>query len=269
MLYFVSTPIGNLNDITLRALDVLNNVDVIFCEDTRVSLKLLNHYNINKKLMSYHKYNENKASETRIDYLEQNKNIAIISDAGMPVISDPGETLIKKLKELNLAYTIIPGANAGLCALILSGLDASRFYFIGFIPDEKKERKKVLASIKYVANTLVFYVAPHDVCDIVKELYLTLGERRAVLVNEITKMFEKSYEFKLCEDFIFEAKGEYVLVVEGAKNDDKDFDNMSIEEHLKYYLNLNETKNEAIKRVAKERGLSKNEVYQVAIKLKD
>ena len=267
MLYFVATPIGNLKDISLRALDVLNQVDIIACEDTRNSIKLLNHYNIKKRLIAYHKYNEDNSSEGIINLLNEGKNIAIISDSGMPVISDPGQKIIEKLKENNLEYTVIPGANAGLCALLLSGIDSSRFTFVGFLPEDKKERNKLLSDVKEYRTTLIFYVAPHDVIKTIKCLYETLGARRAVLVNEITKMYEKTFEFELCENLEFEPKGEYVLVVEGnMSQEENDLNSLTIEEHLKYYLNLGFIKNDAIKKVAKERGLTKNEVYQVAIK---
>lgn len=270
MLYFVATPIGNLKDFSFRAIEVLNSVDVIACEDTRNSLKLLNHYNIKKRLIAYHKFNEENSSSGIISLLQQGKNVAIISDSGMPVISDPGETIIKKLKENNLEYTVIPGANAGLCALILSGLDCSKFTFIGFLPDDNKTCRNVLSQIKDYKTTLVFYVAPHDVISASKKLFETLGKRRAVLVNEITKMYEKTFSFNLGDDLSnFVPKGEYVLVVEGLQNDTEDLSEMSIEEHLKYYLNLGENKNDAIKKVSKERGISKNEVYQVAIALKN
>ena len=265
MLYFVATPIGNLGDITLRALETLKNVDIIACEDTRNSLKLLNHYQINKKLIAYHKFNEKNSADGIIALLKQGKNIAVISDAGMPVISDPGETLIKKLKSENLPFTIVPGANAGLCALLLSGLDGSRFSFVGFLPDDNKERKKLLNIVKEYDQTLIFYVAPHDVKRIVKELYLYFGKRRASLVGEITKLHEKCFDFTLCDELELEAKGEYVLVVEGNKNIIDDFGEMTIAQHLKYYISLGESKNDAIKKVAKERGINKNEVYKVAI----
>lgn len=266
--FFVATPIGNLKDITFRAIEVLQSVDVIACEDTRNSLKLLNHYNIRKKLVAYHKYNEENSSNGLIDLIKSGKNIAIISDAGMPVISDPGQTIIQKLIENNIKYTIVPGANAGLCALILSGIDASRFTFVGFLPDNKKECSSLLADIKNYKTTLVFYVAPHDVLSINKKLYEALGCRRAVFVNEITKMYEKTYSFNLGDELDFEPKGEYVLIVEGNKNADiNDLLELSIKEHLLYYINLNISKTEAIKKVAKERAITKNEVYQIAIDL--
>lgn len=266
MLYFVATPIGNLKDISHRAIEVLNSVHVIACEDTRNSLKLLNHYNIHKRLISYHKFNERDSADGIISLLNDGLDVAVISDAGMPVISDPGSTLIEKLKQLEIPYTVIPGANAGLCALLLSGIDASRFTFVGFLPDVKRERVKLLNEIKFHSETLIFYVAPHDVQKTVIELYEYLGERKSALVNEITKMYEKCYNFKLSPSFEFEARGEYVLVVEGNKETAL-VENMSIEEQLRYYISLGESKNDAIKIVAKSMGLSKNEVYQVAINL--
>ena len=268
MLYFVATPIGNLKDISFRAIDVLNSVDVIACEDTRNSLKLLNFYNIHKKLISYHKHNENNSSEQIIALLNEGKNVAIISDAGMPVISDPGQTIIHKLKQNNIEYTVIPGANAGLCALLLSGLDASKFTFVGFLPDDKKECDRLLTEIKDYKTTLLFYIAPHDLHSVIKKLFLTFGTRNAVLVNEITKMFEKTIQFKLGKELDISPKGEYVLVVEGSSKDySNDLNQLSIKEHLLYYINLGDSKNDAIKKVAKERGIEKNQVYQVALKL--
>ncbi len=267
MLYFVATPIGNLKDISYRAIEVLNSVDVIACEDTRNSLKLLNHYDIHKKLIAYHKFNEKNSADGIISLINEGKNVAIISDSGMPVISDPGETLIKKLKEENIKYTVVPGANAGLSALILSGLSASRFTFVGFLPDDKKEKIKILNNVKDHTETLIFYVAPHDVKKITNDIFEVFGNRRAVLVNEITKMYEKTYEFNLGEDIEIEPKGEYVLVVEGKSEVEiNDLLSKTIKEHLEYYLSLGESKNDAIKKVAKERNLPKNEVYQIAIK---
>lgn len=268
MLYFVATPIGNMKDISYRAIEVLNSVDVIACEDTRNSLKLLNHYNIHKKLIAYHKFNEDKSSDGIIALLSEGKNVAIISDAGMPVISDPGETIIKKLQENNIEYTVVPGANAGLSALILSGLDASRFTFVGFLPDDKKACKNLLQEIKDYKTTLIFYVAPHDVETVAQKLFEVLGSRRAVFVNEITKLYEKTFIFALGESINFEPKGEYVLVVEGNKNVEiNDLKQLSIKDHLLYYINLGENKADVIKKVAKERGVAKNEVYQVAMTL--
>ena len=268
MLYFVATPIGNLKDISYRAIEVLNSVDVIACEDTRNSLKLLNHYNIHKKLIAYHKFNEDSSSNGIIELLNQGKNVAIISDCGMPVISDPGEKIIQKLKENNKDYTVVPGANAGLCALLLSGLDSNRFTFVGFLPDDKKECNNLLKEIKDYKTTLVFYVAPHDVAFVNKKLFEVLGARQAVFVNEITKMYEKTYSFILGEELSFEPKGEYVLIVQGNKSAEiNDLLNLSIKEHLLYYINLGEKKTDAIKKVAKERGVNKNEVYQIAISL--
>ena len=163
MLYFVSTPVGNLKDITLRALEVLKSVDLIACEDTRTSLKLLNHYEIKKPLVSYHKFNERVAGEKLIDELKSGKNVAVISDAGTPIISDPGNVLCKMLIENDLEYTVIPGATAFVPALMLSGLDASKFSFIGFLPEKKKDVEEILSKYKNLDSTLIFYCAPHDI----------------------------------------------------------------------------------------------------------
>lgn len=267
MLYFVATPIGNLKDITYRAIEVLNSVDVIACEDTRNSLKLLNHYNVKKKVIAYHKFNEESSSDGIIKLINDGKNVAIISDSGMPVISDPGQTIIGKLKENNIAYTVIPGANAGLCALILSGLDSSKFTFVGFLPDNKKERTKILEEIKTYSTTLIFYVAPHDVNKTVKVLYEKLGSRKACLVNEITKMFEKTFDFELCDNFEFDAKGEYVLVVQGAEiKEENALCDLTVIQHINFYINDGYSKNDAIKQVAKERKMQKNDVYQTYLK---
>lgn len=268
MLYFIATPIGNLKDISIRAIETLNSVDVIACEDTRNSLKLLNHFNIHKKLIAYHKFNEQNSSEGIIKLLKEGKNVAIISDSGMPVISDPGETIVKKLTEQQIPYTVIPGANAGLCALILSGMNSARFSFVGFLPDIKKEKIALLEEIKEYKTTLIFYVAPHDVKSTITILHEYLGSRKAVLVNEITKIYEKTFSFNLGDNLDIDFKGEYVLVVEGNNSEKQnELNGLSIEEHLKYYYSLGESKNNAIKKVAKERGLSKNEVYQVALQI--
>lgn len=254
MLYFVATPIGNLKDISLRALETLNQVDIIACEDTRKSLILLNHYNIKKRLISYHKNNETNSANGIIELLKQGNNIAVISDCGMPVISDPGNILVKKLQENNMEYTIIPGANAGLSALVLSGFDASKFMFLGFLPDKQKSRNTLLQSIKNLQTTLIFYVSPHDVQKTLLVLFENLGDRQVCLVGEITKMFEKTLFFNLADIPEFEPRGEYVLIVEGAKNSNP-LQNLTIAEQVEFYINLGLTKKDALKRVAKDNNL--------------
>ena len=197
MLYLVSTPVGNLKDISLRALEVLKYVDMIACEDTRPSLKLLNHYEIKKPLVAYHKFNEKVASEKLLTELKAGKNIALITDAGTPVISDPGNILCKVLVENGVEYTVIPGATAFVPALILSGMEASRFSFIGFLPEKKKDIEELLSPYKHLNSTLIFYCAPHDVKKVAETLYSYLGERNACAVKEITKLHEKAIRFNL------------------------------------------------------------------------
>lgn len=264
MLYFVATPIGNLKDISYRAVETLNSVDEIGCEDTRHSLTLLAAYGIKKPLFSYHKFNEKQESESIIRKLKDGKNIAIISDAGMPVISDPGNVLVNALMENGLEYTVIPGANAALSALILSGFNAERFCFIGFLPEKKSEREKLLTEYKNLSATLIFYSAPHDVKKDAETLYSVLGDRRAAAVKEITKIHERVEIFDLKDGFPTEPKGEYVLIVEGAKAGEE-FINLSEEEHVKKYIDSGMDKKEALKRVAKERGVPKSSLYKYTI----
>ena len=267
MLYFVATPIGNLKDISLRAIEVLESVDVIACEDTRNSLKLLNHYNINKKLIAYHKFNERNSADGIISLLKQGKNIAVISDSGMPVISDPGGILIEKLKQNNLEYTVVPGANAGLCALLLSGLSSTTYTFVGFLPEQNKDRKKLMEDIKNYKSTLMFYVSPHSLFKDINFLYENFGSRKACLVNEITKLHEKTVSFCLGDDLEIEPRGEYVLVVEGATVVEQVISDLSIEQQLKELIDSGIRKNDAVKQVAQKNNISRNEVYKIAINL--
>lgn len=264
MIYFVATPIGNLKDITLRALEVLQSVDVIACEDTRNSLKLLNHYNIKKKLIAYHKFNENNSGDGIIKLAKEGKNIAIISDAGMPVISDPGYVLIQKLLQNGIEYTVVPGASASLSALLLSGMDSTTFTFVGFLDEQNKKRKKQVENVKNINSTLIFYVSPYNVQKDVDFLHSELGARKACLVNEITKMYEKTIHFTLNELPQFEPKGEYVLVVEGIAESEKNIS--SPQQELQTLLESGMQKNEAIKQVAKMFNVPKNEIYKLTIK---
>lgn len=264
MLYFVATPIGNLGDITLRAIETLKSVDVIACEDTRHSLKLLNSLEIKKQLISYHKFNEKASGEKIIALLKDGKDVAVISDAGTPIVSDPGSVLVQMLIENDLPFTVIPGANAFVPALILSGLSAQRFVFIGFLPTKKRDREELLRGYKDVDATLIFYSAPHDIVKDVEDLAEILGNRKAVAVKEITKIYESRYEFNLSEGFCGEAKGEFVLLVEGGSKQN-DLLSLSIEEHIQHYISSGLDKKEAIKKVAKDRNLPKNEVYKFTI----
>lgn len=261
MLYFVATPIGNLKDITLRALEVLKNVDYIACEDTRHSLTLLNAYNIKKPLFSYHKFNEVSACEKIVDLLKEGKEIAVISDAGMPLICDPGATLTKRLIEENLPFTVVPGASAFTSALVLSGIGEGRFFFYGFLPEKRGEIQRELEALKELKVPLIFYCAPHDLQKTVGYLYEFLGERKAVAVREITKIHEERIEFNLSEGYSGEIKGEFVLIVHG--NGEKKAFPDNIGEHLQVYLDQGLSKNEAIKRVAKDRNVHKSEIYSL------
>ncbi len=264
MLYFVGTPIGNLKDMSYRAVEVLNSVDEIACEDTRHSLGLLNAYGIKKPLFSYHKFNEKESGEKIIQKLKAGKNIAVITDAGMPVISDPGNILTNLLIENGLEFTVVPGACAFVSALVLSGLDSSKFCFLGFLPSKASDKKEFLQKYKDLDLTLIFYSAPHDVKKDIEFIYSVLGDRRAVAVKEITKLHEKSIAFNLKDGIDGEPKGEFVILVEGAKIQNQNL-NLSEEEHIKLYLSKGMDKKQALKIVAKERCVSKSALYKYTI----
>ena len=264
MLYFVGTPIGNLKDMSLRAISVLNEVDEIACEDTRHSLGLLNAYDIKKPLVSYHKFNERQAGEKIIEKLKSGKNIAVISDAGMPLISDPGNILVEMLVENNLEFTVVPGACAFVSALVLSGLDSARFCFLGFLPQKSTERKEFLEKYKNLDMTLIFYSAPHDIKKDIQTIYEVFGDRKAVAVKEITKMHESANRFLPSEGLDGEPKGEFVLLVEGGKCENQNL-NLSEKEHIELYILKGYDKKEALKKVAKERGVSKSSLYKYTI----
>lgn len=267
MVYFVATPIGNLKDITLRAIETLRDADVIFCEDTRHTLKLLNAYEIKKPLFACHKFNETDAGQKILEQSRMGKNVAVVSDAGTPVISDPGNVVCKILKEANEPYTLIPGACAFLSALVLSALDASRFAFIGFLPDKQSEKKAVLEKYKDLELTLAFHSAPQDVDKDVKAMYEVFGERKAVAVREITKIHEECVEFNLSDGLAKEKRGEYVLLVEGAKEKENPLNAMTETEHIKFYMDLGLDKKDALKKTAKDRGVSKSDLYKFALDL--
>ncbi len=267
MIYFVATPIGNLNDISLRALETLKNVQVIACEDTRTSKVLLDKFEIkNKLLISYHKFNEQESSQNIINLASEGKDIAVISDAGMPGISDPGNILAKKLVEAKIDFTVIPGASALTTALVLSGFDSRNFFFAGFLPEKKVEKDKLLSQISTLSSTLIFYVSSHNIKKDIQYLFEQLGNRKACLVKELTKVFETKYYFSLLSLPEIDERGEFVLIVEGS-NESLDFDSMTIQEHVLFYVNLGFSKNDAIKKVAKERGKSKNEIYMQVLNI--
>ena len=274
-IYLVPTPIGNLKDITLRALEVLENVDIIAAEDTRQTLKLLNHFDIKKTLISYHQHNEQGKSEDILELAEQGKSIAIVTDAGTPGISDPGAVIVQKCIENNFEFEVLPGATAITTALVYSGLDTTKFVFRGFISRENKERKKLFEEVKNLRETIIFYESPHRLLSTLSTLMNELGNRRISVCRELTKLHEEIVRGSIEEVIqIFSArtvKGEFVLVVEGKTQDEIDkeckdkWESLSIEEHVIAVMNEGLSKKDAIKKVAKERGIQKNEVYKLAI----
>ena len=270
-LYIVATPIGNLEDITLRALRILKEVDLIAAEDTRQTLKLLNHFEISKPLISYHRHNEEVKSEMLIQKLENGENIALVSDAGTPGICDPGEEVIKKAIEEGINVIPIPGACAMINALIASGIDTKEFIFLGFLPLNKKTRIEKLKEIEESEKTIIIYEAPHKMKNTLKELSEILKDRKIVLARELTKIHE---EF-IREDInslikkIENIKGEMILIIEGKKkenNIENELNNLSLEEHYKYYEEQGFDKKDIIKKIAKDRNVNKNEIYMKFIK---
>ena len=264
-LYVVATPIGNLEDITLRAINILKEVDLIAVEDTRHTLKLLNHLNISKTLISYHRHNENIKTDILIKELKQGKNIALVSDAGTPGICDPGEEVIKKCIEEDIKVISIPGPCALINALICSGLDTKEFVFIGFLPLNKKNRKEKLKEIENITKTIILYEAPHKLEKTLKDLKEIIGNRKIVLARELTKIHEE-YIREDINSLMEKAKaikGEIVLIIEGAeKKEESDLLELSLEEHYEYYKQKGLNKKEIIKQIAKDRNVNKNEIYQ-------
>lgn len=271
-LYLCATPIGNLNDITFRVLDTLRSVDVIAAEDTRNSIKLLNHFEIKTPMTSYHEYNKIEKAEKLIAMLQEGKDIALITDAGTPAISDPGEVLVQMCHKNGVPVTSLPGACACITALTLSGLPTRRFCFEAFLPTDKNERKMILEDLKEESRTIILYEAPHHLKGTLAELYGVLGDRPITLCRELTKKFETVFVTTLSESISFydenEPKGEYVLVIEGksfdARKEEKqqEWQQLSIEEHMSFYESRGIDRKEAMKKVAKDRGLSKRDVYQ-------
>ncbi|HHZ13506.1 MAG: 16S rRNA (cytidine(1402)-2'-O)-methyltransferase [Caldicoprobacterales bacterium] len=272
-LYLCATPIGNLEDITLRVIRTLEEVDYIVAEDTRHTLKLLNHLNISKPLISYHKFSDKKRVEEILTLLEDGNDIALVSDAGMPGISDPGEDLVRLAYQWDIPVTVLPGATAGLSALVLSGLPSGRFVFEGFLPREKREMERVLALLKSEERTIVLYEAPHRLTATLKKLYKALGNRSIAVIRELTKIHEEVLRFTLEEAIEYftanKPRGEFVLVLEGSESpgEDNDFDDIPISHHIMEYMKLGLSKKEAIKKVAEDRNLPKSEVYPHSIHL--
>ena len=268
-LYIVATPIGNLEDITLRALRILKEVDLIAAEDTRHTLQLLNHFEISKPLISYYKQIEEEKSDSLLKKLEEGENIALVSDAGTPGISDPGEVIIKKAIERDITVVPVPGACAAVNALICSGMKTDEFIFIGFLPVNLTEKKNKLKELENETKTLIFYEAPHKLIKTLETMQELLGDRKIALCKEITKIHE-TFERNTISNIIQklqEPKGEYVIVVEGAsktmqEKEAEDRNNLSIEEHYAYYEKKGLEKKDIIKQIAKDRGVSKNEIYK-------
>ena len=267
MVSFVATPIGNLKDITLRALETLREADVIFCEDTRHTIKLLNAYEIKKPLYACHKFNEKEAAEKILEAARRGEKVAVVSDAGTPVVSDPGNTVCRVLRENGEPYTLIPGACAFVVALVLSALPADRFAFIGFLPDKVSEKRAVLEKYKDSDLTLAFHSAPQDVDKDIKAMFEVFGDRPAAAVREISKIHEEAVNFRLGEGLQGEKRGEYVLIVGGAEEKESPLNALSEKEHIQHYMKAGLDKKEALKRAAKDRGVSKSELYSFSIDL--
>lgn len=267
-LYLVATPIGNLEDITFRAIRTLKEVDMILAEDTRKTIKLLNHYEISKPMISFYRHNEGVKSEHVLSLLEEGKNLALVSDAGTPAISDPGEDLVKLLIENNISIVPIPGAVACIQALICSGFDTTKFAFEGFLSINKRCRKERLEILKNEERTMIFYEAPHKLKRTLVDLKETFGgERRIVLAREITKIHEEFLRWTIDDAIAYydedehDVKGEFVIVLEGAPKKEEVVEE-SISELMTMYLEEGYDKKEAMKMVAKKKGISKSEVYK-------
>ena len=274
-LYLCATPIGNLDDITFRVLETLKSVDVIAAEDTRHTIKLLNHFDIKTPMTSYHEFNKIDKARVLVEDLKAGKNIALVSDAGTPGISDPGEELVKFCQEAGIEVTSLPGPAACITALTMSGLSTRRFCFEGFLPMDKKEREVVLERLKKETRTTIFYEAPHRLDKTLKVIYEAVGNRRLNICKELTKRHEKNWLTTLEEAIAWyeenDARGEYVIVLEGVdpkvleEERQASWESMSIEDHVALYESKGQTKKEAMKSVASDRGMTKREVYQYLI----
>lgn len=272
MLYLCATPIGNLQDMTPRVIDTLKQADVIAAEDTRNSRKLLSAFDIHTPMTSYHEYNKVEKAKHLIGQMQNGKNIALITDAGTPAISDPGEVLVRMCQEAGISVTSLPGPAACITALTLSGLSTRRFCFEGFLPADKRERKEILEELKEETRTIILYEAPHHLVKTLTELSENLGERKITLCRELTKKFETVFPTTLSAALQKyqeeEPRGEYVLVLEGKSREEKkqeaiaSWESMSIEEHMIFYEKTGLDSKEAMKKVAKDRGVGKREIYE-------
>lgn len=273
-IYLVATPIGNLSDISMRAIETLKNADIIACEDTRNTIRLLNHFEIKGHLTSYHEYNKIDKAYELCEKVKEGKNIAFVSDAGMPAISDPGYELVEIAYKEGLEVTVVPGASAVVSALAISGISSRRFAFEGFLPADKNEKKEILTELSQESRTLILYEAPHRLLKTLKELFEYMGNRNIAIVREITKLHEEVLRGKLAgiiadyESEKIAIRGEYVLVIEGKsllekrEERQKSFEEIGIREHYEKYIAEGMDKKEAMKAVAKDRGIQKRDVYK-------
>ena len=275
-LYLCATPIGNLEDMTFRAVRILGEVDLIAAEDTRNSIKLLNHFNIQKPMTSYHEFNKYDKAKQLVEMMKEGKNIAIITDAGTPGISDPGEEVVRQCFEAGIQVTSLPGPAACITALTMSGQKTRRFCFEAFLPKDKKEKVAVLEELKNETRTIIIYEAPHRLARTLKELRETLGNRQLTLCRELTKKYEEADKTTIDQAIEKynekEPRGEYVLVIEGKSQEEiqeenkQKWESMTIEEHMEYYISQGNDKKSAMKLVAKDRGVSKRDIYNQLIK---
>lgn len=274
-LYLCATPIGNLEDMTFRCVRILKEVDLIAAEDTRNSIKLLNHFDIHTPMTSYHEYNKIAKAHTLIEHLENGEDIALITDAGTPGISDPGEELVAMCQEAGITVTAVPGAAACITALTISGLSTRRFAFEAFLPTDKKERQAVLNELTEETRTMIIYEAPHRLVRTLEPLLATLGDRRIRICRELTKKHETVFATTISAAVEYykeqEPKGECVLVIEGKSRQEQieeerqKWEEMSIQEHMDYYMDQGIQKKEAMKMVAKDRGVGKRDIYQALL----
>ncbi|MCM1190200.1 MAG: 16S rRNA (cytidine(1402)-2'-O)-methyltransferase [bacterium] len=270
-LYLCATPIGNLQDMTPRAVETLRAVDLIAAEDTRNSIRLLNHFDIHTPMTSYHEYNKIEKARQLVGQLQTGMDIALITDAGTPAISDPGEVLVRMCQENDISVTSLPGAAACITALTLSGLSTRRFCFEGFLPADKKEKKQILEELSEESRTMILYEAPHHLTRTLEELYGALGQRKITLCRELTKKFETVMPTTLEEALEYyrdeEPRGEYVLVIEGKSREEKrreeiaSWESMTVAEHMALYEGQGMDRKTAMKQVAKDRGVGKREIY--------
>lgn len=262
-LYIVGTPIGNLKDVTLRAIETLKSVDVIACEDTRHSAPFLSHYDVHAKLISYHKFNETERSQYIVSLIEGGQSVALITDAGMPSISDPGAELIETCREKGVQVELVPGPTAVASAITLSGIKSNGFTFLGFLPEKRSDKEAILSKTADSGLPIVIYVAPHDLTKTANILHEILGDRPVRVVREITKIYE-SVTLTTLANFNCEERGEIVMIIEPAKKQNALLA-LSVKEHILHYIAQGLDKKDAVKQVAKDRNLPKNEIYQQSL----